>query len=93
MNLRFDTSQGEDTWQMLNTCFENIENELNAAKASVDSLIPGAWEAPAANQFQGQFEGWYSHINTAQQELEQLRHKLRFEIDQWEETASRLAGG
>lgn len=90
MNLRFDTDQGEATLSLLRSCSANIEAELSRARTSAEELVPGAWEAPAAVQFQAQFEAWSGMVSQSLEQLEALNGKLRHEIDEWIRTAQNL---
>lgn len=86
-DLRFDTGQGRDTVAKLTACANNLESELNTAKASVDGLVGSAWVAPAANQFQQQFEEFAGQVRQTIERLHGLQQRLNSEIDQWESTA------
>lgn len=85
-DLKFDTGQGRDTVAKLSTCASNLEQELNTAKASVDGLVGSAWVAPAANQFQQQFEEFAGQVRQTIEHLHSLQQRLNSEIDQWEAT-------
>jgi hypothetical protein len=91
MNLRFETDQGEATLSLLKSCLANIQTELSRAKTSANELVPGAWEAPAAFQFQAQFESWEGMVNQSIEQQDALNTKLRYEIDEWIRTAERLS--
>ena len=89
MNLRFDTEQGRETAATLMRCAGNIQSELGTASSSAETLA-GAWEAPAANQFQEQFQSWSGQVRQAIETLEALKARLDQEIEQWETTAANM---
>ena len=72
-DLRFDTGQGQDTVAKLSACANNLDQELNTAKASVDGLVGSAWIAPAANQFQQQFEEFTGQVRQTIEHLHSLQ--------------------
>ena len=87
MDLRFDTGFGRDTAGKLGQCAGDLESELSAASSSVDALVGGAWVAPAANQFQDEFNDWAGQVRSTIEALRTLQNRLNSEIEQWEATA------
>ncbi|OQY44087.1 MAG: hypothetical protein B6242_13425 [Anaerolineaceae bacterium 4572_78] len=88
--LRFDTDQGRDTSASLMRCADSIEGELQTAMSSNEALS-GAWVAPAQVQFAGEIAEWASNVRQTIELLQDLKQKLDYEIQQWEETASQFA--
>jgi len=89
-NLRFDTDQGRETAATLNRCASNVEGELQMAMSSAD-VLAGAWEAPAAHQFQDQFHGWAQQTRQTLEALNSLHQRLLAEIEEWEATAAAMS--
>jgi len=87
-NLRFDTDAGRDMAGRMGACADAIEGELQSVMGAVESLVPGAWEANAANQFSEQMHNWAGEVRRAVQALQELQQRLNAEIEEWEATAA-----
>lgn len=89
--LHFDTDAGRMTAQTITTCKGNIEMELTNLRNRMNSMVGAEWIAPAANQFQGEFESWAGQLAQTLQALETLRVRLDQEIAEWEAAAQGMA--
>ena len=89
--LHFDTDAGRMTAQTITTSKGNIETELTNLRNRMNSMVGAEWIAPAANQFQGEFENWANQLTQTLQALETLRTRLDQEIAEWEAAAQNVA--
>ncbi|OQY44086.1 MAG: hypothetical protein B6242_13420 [Anaerolineaceae bacterium 4572_78] len=92
-SLRFDTDQGRESLAQFRNVNESIRAEIQTVQSTVDALIGGAWEAPAAHQFDSSIVQWNQITNSTTNVLDNLNHRLDVAIQRWEEMASRLGGG
>ena len=88
--LHFDTDQGRTTRSQIQTAQGDISQNLQTLRTNVSSLIGSAWIAPAADQFNEQFEQWAGQLQPLLDQLEDLGQRLDTEITQWEDTAQNL---
>lgn len=69
---------------------QQILNEIQSMSNAIGTLQGGAWQGNSANEFYQRYQEWRSQANNLLQRLEELTQQLRAEIDQWEQTASKL---
>lgn len=84
--LMFDTDQGRTTLNEFQACISNLEGELNKSQSSCNTLM-GVWKAPAANQFEGEFQQCAQGLQQMMQMLQDVCQRLDREIQEWEAAA------
>lgn len=89
--LHFDTDAGRMTATTITTSKGNIETELANLRNRMSGMIGTEWIAPAATQFQSEFETWAGQLTQTLQALETLRMRLDQEIAEWEAAAQGFA--
>lgn len=85
--LHFDTDSGRDMVNTINTCANQVRNEMNTMRNKVTSLTSSEWQGNASNEFQQEVQTWVQRLETTLTNLETLRQKLDREIQEWETVA------
>jgi hypothetical protein len=91
--LKLNTDQGLTTLNLLRNAVEAIRAEVLIGCAATDSLVGGAWDAPAALQFLDQVNLWRQQTDSTLEVLADLSNRLGREIEQWEQTAAMFGAG
>lgn len=74
----------------LNQFIEETKTNLGTQKATMDSLVGSEWIAPAASQYQSEFEQINQNMTQLLERFNQLSETFKGEIAQWTETGSAL---
>ena len=69
---------------------QQMTTELQNVTNAVNSTVGSAWVGNSATEFQSQYDGLRSNINTQLERLSELAQQLQNEINQWEEMAARM---
>ena len=75
---------------MINTK-SSIEDQMGSLASTISNTVPGAWEAPSANEFQGAYQEWTSAMKQLMEQLATLQQRLNAEINEFEQTAAKLS--
>ncbi len=66
---------------------DQIEQQMNSVRTTVDGMVGSTWIAPGANQFQSQIHDWNTSMTNLLTQLNELSSYLQKEIAEWEATA------
>lgn len=75
---------------MINTK-DQLGQQAQQLKGSVDNMVGQTFIAPAADQFKGEVEAWYGKMNQLLEELQTLTDRLNREIDEFVNSAQGLS--
>jgi WXG100 family type VII secretion target len=87
--LHMETDVARSTQQALSTKQQSISSDLSTITGSVSNLRSN-WQGNSASQFFQEYEQWNSAMGKMLEELLKMSTRLQAEVDQWEQTASRL---
>lgn len=88
IHMEVETCRNTDT--TMGNVKGTIEEQLNSLGSTVANTVGSAWIAPSANEFQSAYQEWSNAVKQLLEQLVTLQGRLRAEINEFEQAASKL---
>jgi len=88
--LHFDTDAWSNWMTKINAHVDDCKGKLDVLTLYVNDLTSGKWKAPAAIEFKADFDDWSTKEYRYYENLTVLSQRVKNEINQWLEAASKL---